>query len=108
MNETILGKISNIHFGVREGRLGLWLTLSGSSSCQTSIVCWDPTSIEVSKHTKWTEADRDVEMVKIMRKISSLLAEAEVDDVYKLNNIPVEFTFTNSMLSDWRILTEVL
>lgn len=108
MNDTILGKISNVQFGIRDGRFGLWLILEGTWGTQTEHTTWDPETVEVTEHTKWTEFDRDIELSKIMHKISKLLNEAKIDDIYKLKNIPVEFTSENGRLKDWRILTEVL
>ena len=108
MNETILGKISSVEFGLSEGRFGLWLTLSGSSSVQTSYVCWDPETNIPGKYHKWNNDDLDKEMASIMRKISEMLNKAKVNNVNDLLNIPVEFTFKNSKLDSWRILEEVL
>ena len=108
MNETILGKISSVHFGKRDGRLGLSFTLSGSWSVQTSYVCWDPEDTKVTEHTRWTEEDRNKELSNIMRKISELLKQAKVDTVDELLNIPVEFTAEKGILTSWRILEEVL
>ena len=107
-NETILGKISNVKFGINNGRFGLWLTLSGSWSVQTEYTCWSPENVKVTEHTTWNETDRDVELVKIMRKISKLLHKAKIDNINDLLNIPVEFTSKNRRLDSWRILTEVL
>jgi len=108
MNETILGKISSVKFGVSDGRFGLWMTLDGSWSVCINETAWSPSSIEVTEYTKWTEEDRAKELSKIMYKIDELLHLAKVDDVYKLNGIPVEFTSKNGMIDNWRILTEVL
>jgi hypothetical protein len=108
MNETILGKISDIHFGLREGRIGLWITLSGSWSVQTSYECWSPEDIEPGDNHKWTEEDRKECLAKIMYKISELLHKAKVENINELINIPVEFTSKNQMLDSWRILEEVL
>ncbi len=109
MTEKILGKISNIQFGKKEGRIGLWLTLSGSYSVQTSYECWDPEGTKpVGKGFKWTEEDRDKQLIVIMRTISKLLNQAKVENVNDLLNIPVEIEFQNNMLKDWRILEEVL
>ena len=108
MNETILGKISSVEFGLREGRFGLWLTLSGSWSVQTEYACWDPETNIPGEHHKWNNDDLDKEIASIMRKISELLNKAKVNNVNDLLNIPVEFTSKNNMLDTWRILEEVL
>lgn len=108
MAKVVLGKLTNVYFGIREGRIGLFYTLSGTLSCQGHECCWDPEQCEVTEYTQWTEEERDKELVIIMRKMSSLLADAKVDDISKLNNIPVEITFKGNMLDSWRILKEVL
>lgn len=108
MNETVLGKLTNVTFGLNDGRIGLFYTLSGASCSSSSNCCWDPEQVTVDNYTSWTEADRDKQLAEIMRKVSKLLAQAKVNDVSQLNGIPVEFTFENNMLSNWRILTEVL
>ena len=108
MNETILGKISSVIFGKREGRIGLFLTLSGTSGVQTSYECWDPEEIKPDKHHKWTEEDRGKILAETMYTISKLLKQAKVNDINDLLNIPVEITFEKNMLKTWRILEEVL
>ena len=108
MQDKILGKLTNVKFGIKEGRIGLFFTLSGAYSCSSHYCCWNPEQVEVTEHTKWTEDDRDKELAFLMRKVSKLLSDAKVDDITKLNNIPVEFTFKDGLLSEWRILTEVL
>ena len=108
MNEEVLGKIKNVRFGIVEGRFGLHLELSGSYSCSTSYHAWDPTTVEVTDYTEWDEDDRTKEMALVMRKVSKLLNDAKVDDVHKLNNIPVKYSFKDGILNEWRILTEVL
>lgn len=108
MNDTILGKLTNVYLGKRDSRIGLFFTLSGDYSCSSSICCWDPEEIKVSEYTKWTEEERNINLANVMREVSKLLQQAKVTDVYKLNGIPVSYTFKNSLLQDWRILTEVL
>ena len=108
MDGTILGKISSVFFGKKEGRIGLWFTLSGEWSVQSSYVCWDPAEITPGEHHKWTEEDRNKELIQIMNKISELLKQAKVDNINSLLNIPVEFSFKKGTLDTWRILEEVL
>lgn len=108
MNDTVLGKISSIVLGIRDSRFGLFITLSGSYGVQTRYDCWDPIDIIPDKNHKWTENDRDKELVTICHKISKLLHDAKVDSIDKLLNKPVEFKFENGLLVSWRILTEVL
>lgn len=108
MNETILGKITEVSFGVNDGRFGLLLTLSGSWSVMTTEQAWDPETVPPAEYAKWTIADQDAELAKICRKISKLLNEAKVSEVSQLLNIPIEFTSKGGILDSWRILTEVL
>jgi len=108
MNETILGKISEVFFGIRDGRFGLWLTLSGEWSVQTNYSCWDPEVVKISKHTKWSEDDRNIEISKIIRKISELLNDTKKENINDLLNTPVEFTAKDGMLDTWGVLKEVL
>ena len=109
MNETILGKISSVYFGVIDGRLGLYLTLSGSKLVQQTYTAWDPEGTKpIGSGFQWTEEDRDIELIKIMRKISKLLKQAKVSKVNDLLNIPIEFVIEENRLKSWRILEEVL
>ena len=43
-----------------------------------------------------------------MRFLDKLLSEAKKSDVTELKGIPVEITFDENMLKEWRILKEVL
>lgn len=108
MNETILGKISEVHFGVYEGKFGLRLTLSGSWSVMTSLTVWDPVETTPSEHSKWDLKGQDEALATMCRDVSKLLNDAKVKEVTDLLNIPIEFTSKNGMLDSWRILTEVL
>ena len=107
-NETILGKITYVHFGVTDGRFGLTLTLSGSWSAQTSDVVWDPVETPPVEHARWTVEDQDKALAEMLRRVSKLLNDAKVSDVKNLLGKPVEFTSKDGMLNTWRILTEVL
>jgi len=108
MNDTILGKISAVNFGVDEGRIGLRLTLEGSWCVMTSHQVWDPTVTPPGEYSKWTIEDQDKELASMMRKVSKLLNDAKVSDIRELLGKPVEFTSEDGMLKSWRILTEVL
>jgi len=111
MQGTFLGKIESIKFGLNNSRIGLFYTLSFNSctEVQSSNDVWDPEQVKVTEGTKWTENDRDMELVQLMRYISKLLSEAKVDDITKLAGKPVEVTINEfNSLKSWRILTEVL
>lgn len=108
MDGKFLGKISNIYIGKEDSRFGIFITLSGEYTTQTSYTAWDPEDIIPDEHHKWGENDRDKELSKIMRKLSKIMSDAKVTKFNNLLNIPIEMEFENNMLKDWRILTEVL
>lgn len=107
-----LGRIQKVwfgHGGYQDACIGINFTLGGDSwGVGDSRTAWDPQMIECSANAKWTEADRDKQLVEIMRYTSSLLADAKVHNVADLKGIPVEVTFDGMALKSWRILKEVL
>ena len=110
--EKKLGKIESVRFGhggYQDACIGLSVTLGdGGWGVGDFKGGWDPEMIKRSENTKWTEEERNENLVDLMRFVSKLLKEAKVDSVDKLKNIPVEVTFEGMMLKEWRILTEVL
>jgi hypothetical protein len=110
--EKRLGKIESVSFGLggyQGAMLGLHVTLGdGSWGVGVTKANWDAEQIEWSKHTQWTEEERDGWYAEIMRYVSKLLKDAKVDSVDKLKGKPIEATFDGTMLKEWRILTEVL
>ena len=113
MNGRELGKISKVWFGVggyQDCMFGLTLTLEGKGWGVGDFISggWDVERMPRSEYAKWTEADRDEQMVKMCRRISKLLSDAKVDDIAKLKGIPIEVVFECNALKEWRILTEVL
>ena len=111
--EKRLGKIECVkfgHVGYNEAQLGLQFTFSGGSwgVVYNSDAFWDAELIECTSHCDWSDDDRDEAYAKIMREVSSLLAQAQVHDIYELKGKPVECTFDGNLLKSWRILTEVL
>lgn len=112
IEETRLGKIYNVKFGIcgyQDAMLGISFDLGGSGwGVMDSKSFWDASIIEVGEYTQWTEIDRTQAYDKIMRYISKLLAEAKVSSIDRLKGIPIEAKFDGNILVDWRILTEVL
>ena len=113
MSKLKLGKIYSAEFGLggyQETMLGLHLSFSfgGNSRISISIAAWDYKKIECTDSCKWSEKDRSNEYSEIMRKLSSLLDEANVDNVLKLKGIPVEVTLVDNAFKSFRILKEVL
>jgi hypothetical protein len=110
--EKRLGKIEDVRFGLggyQGAMLGLHVTLGADGwGVGDSKANWDAEQIKWTKHTKWSESDRDVWYSEIMWYVSKLLKEAKVDSVDKLKGKPVEVTFEGNTLKEWRILTEVL
>lgn len=110
--EKRLGKITSVKFGLggyQGAMLGLHVSLGNDDwGVNDSTANWDAEQISCSKHSKWTESDRDGWYSEIMRYVSKLLKEAKVNSVDELKGKPVEVTFDGNMLKEWRILTEVL
>ena len=110
--EKKLGKIELVtfgHGGYQHCMLGLYDNLSGEGWGVSDFKGgWDAELIEHTEHSKWSEKDRSKEYDKTMRFLSKLLKEAKVDSVDRLKGKPVEVTFDGNLLSEWRILTEVL
>jgi len=109
MNKKELGKIDNVFFGIRDDHFGIHFTFSGQGwgVCDSKST-WSPSSVKCTEYCKWTEEDRDKNMVKMCRFIDDLLYKAKVQSVVKLLNIPVEVEFEDNQLKSWRILEEVL
>lgn len=110
--EKKLGKIGKVtfgHGGYDGVMLGMDFTFEGDSwGVGYSKSFWDSEKIKHTDSCKWSELDRDKYYADIMKYLSKLLKQAKVSDVNDLKDIPVEVTFENNMLKDWRILTEVL
>lgn len=113
MIEKYLGKITHISFGLggyQDVQFGLSVTLEGQGVGTNSFIgAWDYNWIEKpNERAEWTEEDRTKTMIELLRKISGLLKAAKVKSIDQLKGIPIEMTFENSTLKDWRILEEVL
>lgn len=110
---TELGKIENIRFGMggyQDAQLGLTVTLGSKKSCwgvQDFKGFWNY-EVTASEHSKWTEVDRDLEWVNLMKFVGELLSKAKKASVEDLRGVPVEATFEGMTLKSWRILEEVL
>lgn len=101
-----LGKISAVSFGRNSDRpflFGLELTFSGKGWGTFTML-----NANMSDTCKWSEDERNAAFFEICKRINKLLEDANVDSVDELVGIPVEVTFENKTLSDFRILTEVL
>lgn len=108
---TELGKIEHIkigHGGYQDAMLGATFTLSGSGWGVQSFEGFWNGSIEVTEHTKWTEAQRIESYAKVLTLLDDLLTKAKKNDVQKLIGVPIEATFDGNTLQSWRILEEVI
>jgi len=112
-NKKCLGKIESVKFGLggyQEEMLGLHLIFSYNNceTASTSYSAWDCIKVEHNEYCNWTEEDRSKKYSEIMRFLSKILNEAKCKTVDELKNKPVELTFEENELVNWRILTEVL
>jgi hypothetical protein len=110
MNECKeIGKIASVHWGLggyQDCQIGLSLTFTGNGwGVSTFIGAW---AIERGGHCRWTEDDRLREIGQAGMKCAELLNKTGKTDVAALKGTPVEATFNGNLLSDWRILEEVL
>lgn len=106
------GKISDVRFGLcgyQDAQLGISFTLEGKGwGVNDTKAYWDSNMIEVTDNTIWSEEDRTKAYSEVMRYISTLLKDAKVSTIDHLQGKPVEVTFQDRTLKEWRILTEVL
>lgn len=61
-----------------------------------------------SAHAKWTVEDQMKSRAETMTKLIDLMQKAKVNDLNKLQGIPVEITLESMTLKSWRVLEEVL
>lgn len=113
MIKKYLGKITHISFGLGgydDVQFGLSVTLEGQGvGTNIFIGAWDYNYMDKpGEYTQWKEEDRTNTMINMLRKISDLLKAAKVMSVDQLKDKPIEMTFEDNTLKDWRILTEVL
>lgn len=104
-----LGKISTVIFGkggYQDAQFGIWLyfDMNGSGIGDGRGV-WQG---KPSASAKWTMADKEKAMGKIMLYVEDLMSKAKVSKVEDLKGIPVEVTIDGSRFESFRILTEVL
>ena len=112
--ETRLGKIKKIkfgHVGYNEAMIGVEVEL-GSDKESWGVIdnfgYWDYEILKRTEHTQWTDEERDSRVVDMVKRISELLKEGQVNSIDKLKGLPVECKFDGSSLKKWRILTEVI
>lgn len=107
---TQLGKIEKVNLGMggyQGVQFGYSFTLSGKGwGVQTEFKGhWADKSDETKK---WTDSEREKHLGKAFSELCDLLKEAKVKKPEDLVGVPIEATFMNNTLVDWRILSEVL
>lgn len=106
--EKKLGKITKATFGFggyQDTEIGLHVTLKGEGWGVNSSIClWDITSTKRIR----TGVVSDHMHKQLVNKIAKILKYAKVKSIHELEGIPVEVTFDNRMIQEWRVLTEVL
>ncbi len=109
-NEKKLGKIKRATFGAggyQEAQIGLWMAIEGKGWGVGHRIAggWN---FPPDANAKWTLEDQTASYAKMVRDISQMLKDANVDSVDKLVGIPVECEFDFTTLKSVRVLTEVL
>ena len=108
--EKRLGKIRTAKFGFggyQDVQVGLTLDFDMKGSGAGAFVCggWQ---MAPDKHSKWTLEDQTKSFGEMTRKVVEIMKKAKVDDVKRLEGIPVEITFEGNTLKDWRVSEEVI
>ena len=109
MLEVKLGKINKVKFGsggYDDAMFGVTFNLGGNGWGVGDF--WGMWSNPPSPHAKWTVEDQMKSRAETMTKLIDLMQKAKVNDLNKLQGIPVEVTFEFKSLKSWRILEEVL
>lgn len=109
MIEKKLGKIARAEYGFggyQDAQFGLSVTLTSGSWGVGDF--WGMWGMEPDSHNKWTKADQIKAHGEAADRICKLLKEANVQSVSDLKGIPVEVTFDDTILTGWRVLTEVI
>lgn len=105
-----LGKISHARWGkggYQDAMVGLSLTfdMKGGTSVGTFLGAW---ATQRREDCKWSENDRLIEIGKAGMKVAEMLEKIDGTDVNDLIGTPVEVILDGNMLTDWRLLEEVL
>ena len=110
MTEKKIGKIKSVRMGrggYQDVMLGITFTL-GSGPWDVGDF-WGAWSLSISAEgAQWDEADRDAAFAKTMRRIDSLLSDAQVSSTDNLVGKPIEIEFDGGIMKSWRILTEAI
>ncbi len=103
-----LGRIKKVYCGLTDAQLGISFELGGSDGWGVMTQFRGHWGGKRSEYAKWTDEDRIRVLGETFMYIGQLLSDAKVRDVSELVGKPVEATFDGNLLTDWRILKEVL
>jgi len=109
-----LMKISNVSFGLggyQNSCFGLTLHFEQKGGLGAGDFInggWDFQSIKCSPNAKWSEKDREKQMLQLCKTTSLILKDANVSSVDKLKGMPVEVVISDNTVQSWRILEEVI
>lgn len=106
-----IGKIQSINFGkggYQDVMVGISITLGSDTEH------WGVSDFKGAWGHKrrgemhWTEEDRIKRLGEMVMWFNDLLEKAKAENINELIGKPVEVTFEDNQLSEWRILSEVL
>ena len=109
---TLLGKISNAHFGYggyQAAQFGLTLNFRFERNSGVSFFkgFWAYEK-QADSTAHWTEANRSKEVIETVRLLNETLRLAKKYTVADLAGVPVELKCDGNNLESWRVLEEVL
>ena len=107
-----LGKINSVKIGAcgyQEAMFGVVFdfSLAGGTTveCTQLVGAWNTKRTE---DCEWTEESRIEGIGNAFNELRLIMKTAKVDEVRKLEGIPIEATFEGNHLKNWRVLEEVL
>lgn len=109
-----LGKIASVKFGrggYQDAMFGLTLGFEfGDESTAMLDRCHylPKDEAEAVEAGKFNEVSATIAFAERMLEVATIMESAKVDDIGRLNGIPVEVEFEGNTLKNWRVLTEVL
>jgi len=109
MIEKKLGKINRVKFGsggYDDAMFGITFELGGQDWGVGDF--WGTWTGDPSSYAKWTKEDQLRIRGETMGRIIDLMQKAKVNDLNRLQGVPVEITFESMTLKSWRVLEEVL
>lgn len=109
--EKRIGRIQSISFGFggyQDAQLGISVTLGSNKECWGTGDFRGFWNTERDIRCSWTEDDRLKYLGEVCMWAGGILNDAKVDTLEKLVGIPVEVTFEDMRLKEWRVLTEAI